>query len=106
MEGTSLTVYKATSDSDPGAYYEVKFYEDGTVECDCPASTFRRAECKHIHRLRNAGAGYKAPERVKVFELSHYSSSVAVVGDKVASAVEQAVSALAVDNELTIKRIA
>lgn len=106
MEGKNLTLYTVESDSTRGAYYEVKFFEDGTVWCNCPARRFSAgAPCKHIDRLRSRGAGYKVPSRVKVFEVSHGDDSLTVV-DPSSETFGELVNELAAGRELVVKRIA
>jgi Fanconi anemia group M protein len=40
------------SESKPGVEYTVTLSDDGTWSCTCPHYTYRRAECKHILRVR------------------------------------------------------
>lgn len=52
-----LEVEDVPSDSQPGVWYAVTRYADGTYSCDCPDYRIRRApygeECKHIARVKN-----------------------------------------------------
>lgn len=105
MQGTNVTIYHAPSDSSSGSY-EVRFYEDGTVRCDCPASTFRGyTECKHVARLKANGAEYhnSSPE---VYEVVYEGSSTALVGDRLDDYLPRVVKALGVGKEVTVKRLA
>ena len=47
------------SESRPGVEYTVTLGEDGTWSCTCPHYTYRRAECKHIMKVKG---GLPAPE--------------------------------------------
>ena len=40
------------SESRPGVEYTVTLSDDGTWSCTCPHYTYRRAECKHILKVK------------------------------------------------------
>jgi hypothetical protein len=48
------------SESRPGVKYTVTLNDDGTWSCTCPHYTYRRAECKHILKVREALSAPKA----------------------------------------------
>jgi superfamily II DNA or RNA helicase len=47
------------SESRPGVEYMVTFSDNGTWSCTCPHYTYRRAECKHILKVKG---GLSAPK--------------------------------------------
>lgn len=48
---TPTTVYDVPSATTPGTVYHVAVFADGTLDCDCPDSTYRRRQCKHQRRV-------------------------------------------------------
>lgn len=109
MKGTTVTLYRVASDSNASEYYEVKFYKDGHVKCDCPSSRFKAggtSECKHIARLRRRGAGFDGGQTdVKVYNVTYQNNVNTVVGDKANNIVNRMVELLPVDGEVTVKRV-
>lgn len=106
--GELVTIYKASSDTNPGTYYEVRFNEDGTAKCECPSHIFQSAgnECKHIRRLRAQGLGFRAPvAATTVYQITHGDATVVVTYDHVDSGLREAVSNLLSNDELTVKRL-
>jgi Fanconi anemia group M protein len=47
-----LRSWRVPSESKPGIEYTVTLSDDGTWSCTCPHYTYRRAECKHILKVR------------------------------------------------------
>jgi Fanconi anemia group M protein len=47
-----LRSWRVPSESKPGIEYMVTLSDDGTWSCTCPHYTYKRAECKHILRVR------------------------------------------------------
>lgn len=105
MSGVNMTVYKVTSDRDRNTQYEVKFYEDGTAECDCMAFRYQGRKCKHIDRLRSRGEGYKAPAVMPVYEVRYGDETVVLTADTVNRVVD-VVERIAVNKTVTIRRLA
>ena len=50
--------WRVQSQSEPGVEYTVTLGDDGSWSCTCPHHAYRRAECKHILRVRE---GLSAP---------------------------------------------
>jgi ERCC4-related helicase len=55
-----LRSWRVPSESKPGVEYTVTLGEDGTWSCTCPHYTYRRAECKHVLRVREELSAPKA----------------------------------------------
>jgi uncharacterized Zn finger protein len=53
-----LRSWRVPSELRPGVEYTVTLGEDGTWSCTCPHYTYRRAECKHILKVKK---GLSAP---------------------------------------------
>jgi Fanconi anemia group M protein len=53
-----LRSWQVPSESRPGVEYTVTFSDNGTWSCTCPHYTYRRAECKHILKVKE---GLSAP---------------------------------------------
>lgn len=109
MSGKNVTIYQESSDSDLRKKYEVRFYEDGTKSCECPASVYSsNRECKHVLRVKQRGQGYNAPRpAVKVFQFTHgdQTAVVADVDGGVSEGVNEALKVLGVNKELRVRRI-
>jgi Fanconi anemia group M protein len=54
-----LRSWRVPSESKPGVEYTVTLSDDGTWSCTCPHYTYKRAECKHILKVKK---GLSAPE--------------------------------------------
>jgi Fanconi anemia group M protein len=54
-----LRNWRVPSESKPGVEYTVTLSDDGTWSCTCPHYTYRRAECKHILKVKG---GLSAPK--------------------------------------------
>ena len=51
------------SETKPGVEYTDTLSDDGTWSCTCPHYTYRRAECKHILKVKG-GLSAPAPSYV------------------------------------------
>jgi Fanconi anemia group M protein len=55
-----LRSWQVPSESRPGVEYTVTLGDEGTWSCTCPHFTYRRAECKHILKVKEGLSGPKA----------------------------------------------
>ena len=48
-----ISKFRIKSKSEPGKFHIVELFNDGRLECDCPAGCFRKIECRHIKIVKN-----------------------------------------------------
>jgi len=48
----AILKFRVRSKSEPGKYHIVEMFADKHLECDCPASCFRKIECRHIRIVK------------------------------------------------------